>query len=203
MICKRCHARLIVPVLCLAVLAGAAWSRPVLPDRLGDAGDPHGRTPIMGSMSELPVAVTGSDDGPSAPAQPYVITTGKSLAESIKDLQSGNKTKNLVSGDGIGCRVFIQHESNVTNNPAEVHDGADDVFIIEEGTATFILGGKLDAPTQAQPGEWRAAKINGGSEVKASKGDMIVVPRGTPHQRATPGQSVTLMIIKSFAAAAK
>ncbi len=140
---------------------------------------------------------------PSNAAQPYLVMTGQSVEEAVKEMQSANKIKNLVSGSGVGCRVFIQHEKDVTTSQAEVHDGADDVFIIMEGTATLILGGKLDSPNQAQPGEWRAPDITDGKEFKVTKGDVIVVPRGTPHRRITPGQEVTLMVIKAFAPAAK
>ena len=146
---------------------------------------------------------TTMSKAPSLPAQMYAVKTARSIDGIIKDLRSGNKNENLMSGNGIGCRVFIQHEQDVTTNQAEVHDGADDIFVIMEGTATFILGGQLDAPQQVQPGEWRASGITGGKEFKVSKGDVILVPRGTPHKRVTAGQDITLMIVKAFTPAGK
>jgi mannose-6-phosphate isomerase-like protein (cupin superfamily) len=140
---------------------------------------------------------------PSTPGQEYLVLSGPSVDQTIKELAGDNKIKNLVSGAGVGCRVFIQHEKNVLTSQAEVHDGADDVFVILEGSATLILGGRLDSPNQSQPGEWRAAAITGGTEFKLAKGDVVVVPRGTPHRRITPGQDVTLMVIKSTTPAAK
>lgn len=146
---------------------------------------------------------TASAQTPSTPSQAYLVMSGQSLEESIKELQAENKIKNLVSGAAIGCRVFIQHEKDVTTSQAEVHDGADDIFIILEGNATLTLGGKLESPDQTQPGEWRAAAITGGREFKLAKGDVIIVPRGTPHRRITPGQDVTLMVVKAFTPAAR
>jgi len=140
---------------------------------------------------------------PAQPSQAYVVTTAESIDRIVKDLRSGNKNQNLTSGDGIGCRVFIQHEQDVSTNQAEVHDGADDIFVIMEGSATFILGGQLDSPQQVQPGEWRASGITGGKEFKADKGAVIIVPRGTPHRRVTAGQDVILMVIKAFTPAAR
>jgi mannose-6-phosphate isomerase-like protein (cupin superfamily) len=140
---------------------------------------------------------------PSTPAQPFLVMTGKSMEETVKELQSENKVKNLVNGLGVGCRVFIQHEKDVSASQAEVHDGADDVFVILEGTATLTLGGRLEAPKEVQPGEWRSAAITGGRDYKVSKGDVIVVPRGTSHRRTSGGQEITLMVVKSFAPAAK
>ncbi len=156
----------------------------------------------LSGLFSIPAARAQSP-GPSTAAQPYLVMTAQSLDAEVKGLQAGNAIKNLIGGSGIGCRVFIQHEKDVTANPAEVHDRTDDIFIFLEGAATLTLGGKLDSPTQAQAGEWRAAGITGGFEVKVGKGDMIIVPRGTPHRRVTPGQEVTLMVIKSFAPPAK
>jgi mannose-6-phosphate isomerase-like protein (cupin superfamily) len=140
-----------------------------------------------------------SAQAPSTAAQPFLVMTGKSMEETVRELQSDNKVKNLVSGAGVGCRVFIQHERDVSTSQAEVHDGTDDVFIIMEGSATLTIGGKLDAPNQVQPGEWRSAAITGGKDFKVSKGDVIVVPRGTAHRRTSGAQEVTLMVVKSFA----
>jgi mannose-6-phosphate isomerase-like protein (cupin superfamily) len=144
-----------------------------------------------------------SGGAPSTAAQAYLVMTERSIDDTLKALQSANKTNDLMTGDTLGCRVFIQHEKDVSTNQAEVHDGADDIFILMEGSATFILGGKLDSPHEVQPGEWRAADIVGGKEFKLNKGDMIVVPRGTPHRRVTAGMDVTLLVIKAKAPAAK
>ncbi len=157
---------------------------------------------ILAGMSSV-TAARGQAGAPSTAAQQYLVMTAQSLDEAVKGLQAANVTKNLISGDGVGCRVFVQHEKDAATNQAEVHDAADDIFIFLEGTAVLTLGGKLDSPTQTQPGEWRAASISGGRDFKVSKGDMVVVPRGTPHRRSTAGQEVTVMVIKSFAPASK
>jgi mannose-6-phosphate isomerase-like protein (cupin superfamily) len=134
---------------------------------------------------------------PSPPAQPYVVVTAPAIDATAKELHSANKLQDLINAGNIGCRVYIQHEADVATNQGEVHDAADDIFIILEGTAIFILGGKLDAPKETQPGEWRAPGISGGKEFRVNKGDVLIVPRGTPHRRITSGLDVTLMLIKS------
>jgi mannose-6-phosphate isomerase-like protein (cupin superfamily) len=154
-------------------------------------------------LAAVPVLAQGTGGGPRAAAQPFQILTGQSIADAVAALKSENKTQDLVSGEKIGTRVFVQHEKNVSTNAAEVHEGTDDVFIILEGSAILLIGGKLDSPTLAQPGEWRGKSITGGKEVKLAKGDIAFIPRGTPHQRTTANQEITLMIVKSFTAAAK
>ena len=64
--------------------------------------------------------------------------------------------------------------------------------------------GVTDAPTGTDapatpPGEWRGPRIIGGQTVEAKKGDLIMVPRGTPHQRSTVGHDYTIILIKVFA----
>ncbi len=140
-----------------------------------------------------------SAGAPSVAAQPFAVVTAQSIGGIINDLHTANKLQNLMSGDNIGYRVFIQHEQDVSTNQAEVHDNVDDIFIILEGAATFVLGGRLDAPKEIQPGEWRASGITGGKEFKVGKGDVVIVPRGTPHRRITTGQDVTLMVVKASA----
>jgi mannose-6-phosphate isomerase-like protein (cupin superfamily) len=134
---------------------------------------------------------------PSLPAQPYVVATAQTIDAAAKELHAANKLQDLINAANVGCRVYVQHEADVATNQAEVHDAADDVFIILDGTAIFILGGMLDAPRETQPGEWRAPGISAGKEIRVNKGDVIIVPRGTPHRRVTSGMDVTLMLIKS------
>lgn len=64
---------------------------------------------------------------------------------------------------------------------AELHDEDTDLFYIQGGKATFITGGKLVAPKVVGPGETRGSGVEGGEAHAMTKGDVIIVPRGTPH----------------------
>jgi hypothetical protein len=66
--------------------------------------------------------------------------------------------------------------------------------------ATLTLGGKPENPREISDGEWRAARIVGGETFEIKKGDLIVVPRGTPHHRVNAkGKEFSLILIKIFA----
>ena len=104
----------------------------------------------------------------------------------------------LIGGEGMELRVAVQHEKNTAAPNGEVHDASDDVYYVLDGTATLTLGGALDSPKEVEPGEWRGP-ISGGQKVDIHKGDLIIVPRGTPHQRSTTGQDFTMILIKVFA----
>lgn len=135
---------------------------------------------------------------PAQPIRQVVVMRAQSLADLQKKLQGSNKVEELIGGAGMELRVAIQHENNTTAPTAEIHDQSDDVYYVLDGTATLTLGGTLEAPKEIEPGEWRGARISGGQKVEISKGDLIVVPRGTPHHRSTVNQDFTMILIKVF-----
>jgi mannose-6-phosphate isomerase-like protein (cupin superfamily) len=136
---------------------------------------------------------------PSTAIRPVVVLTAQSLADLEQKLQPDNKFEELIGGAGMELRVAVQHEKNKSGAAAELHDASDDVYYVLEGSATLVLGGKLDAPTEAEPGEWRSPRIIDGRTVEINKGDLIVVPRGTPHQRSTTGKDFIMILIKVYA----
>jgi mannose-6-phosphate isomerase-like protein (cupin superfamily) len=134
---------------------------------------------------------------PSAPTRPFVMLQAQSLSDLERRLQPGNKVEELIGGEGMQLRVAVQHDKSRPTAQAEVHDASDDVYYVLEGTATLSLGGKLDAPREVEPGEWRSPRIINGQTFEIKKGDLIVVPRGTPHQRT--GKDFSMILIKIFA----
>ena len=82
---------------------------------------------------------------------------------------------------------------------AHKHDQAEEVYVVLEGSATLVLGGKLEMPKETEPGEWRSPRIIDGRSVEINKGDLVIVPRGTPHQRSTGGKDFTMILIKVYA----
>ena len=136
---------------------------------------------------------------PSEASKQFVVMSGQSLDDLQKTLQADNKTSELIDSGGMQLRVAVQHEKNRTGAAAELHDASDDVYYVLDGSATLVLGGKLDAPKETDPGEWRSARIVGGKTIEIKKGDLVIVPRGTPHQRSTENKDFTMLLIKIYA----
>jgi len=134
---------------------------------------------------------------PSSPSRPFVVMPAQSLSDLERKLQTENKAEDLIGGEGMQTRVAVQHDKSRPTAAAELHDASDDVYYVLEGTATLTLGGRLDAPSEVEPGEWRSPRINGGQTFQITKGDLIVVPRGTPHQRT--GKDFSMILIKIYA----
>src|SRR5262249_43432839 len=63
----------------------------------------------------------------------------------------------------------------------ELHTKDADIIYVLEGTATFVTGGSLVEPHNIAADEIRGREISGGETHRLAKGDVIVVPAGTPH----------------------
>jgi mannose-6-phosphate isomerase-like protein (cupin superfamily) len=63
----------------------------------------------------------------------------------------------------------------------EVHDKETDVIYITDGEATFVTGGKMIGGKMTKEGQWLGTNIEGGETHHVVKGDVFVIPAGTPH----------------------
>lgn len=100
-------------------------------------------------------------------------------------------------------RVAVFHDEKRENDNFELHDASDDIYYVLKGTATLMLGGTLSDAKEISPGEWRSKTAGGGQQVRIQKGDLIVVPRGTVHQRTVIGKGFSMILIKVFAETVK
>ena len=154
---------------------------------------------LIVSVIVLAAVTVSAQRKPSEATRPFVVMSSQSLDDLQKKLHPDNKTEELIDSAGMQLRVAVQHEKNKTGAAAELHDASDDVYYVLDGSATLVLGGKLEAPKETDPGEWRSPRIVDGKTIEIKKGDLIVVPRGTPHQRSTANQDFTMILIKIYA----
>jgi len=110
-----------------------------------------------------------------------------------KALESNPGNNNLVQGKNFTMVLTTEKAKNAPE--FEWHEHRDHIFQILEGSATYELGGTpKGAHNNKAPGEWLAPESEGHETVTLNKGDMLVILRGTPHKRSTPG-SVTFLLI--------
>jgi len=64
---------------------------------------------------------------------------------------------------------------------AEIHLRDTDIIYFLDGKATLVTGGEVKDPQTVAPDEVRGAEIKGGESRCLAKGDVLVVPSGTPH----------------------
>ena len=152
---------------------------------------------LIGIFSIVSVAQTRK---PSTPAHPFTVKTKQQVTDMMKALgkKPGNTSEDIVAAAGVQMRVAVFHDEKRENDLIEVHDGADDIYYVLDGSATLLLGGSLVDANEISPGEWRAKTSTDGQKVAINKGDLIVVPRGTPHQRTATGKTFSMILIKVF-----
>ena len=157
---------------------------------------------VMFSLSIFSSAQTRT---PSSPLKPFVVKTKQQVTDIYRGLekQDGNKNLDIVPAPGTQMRVAIFHDEKRENDNFEVHDTSDDIYYVLEGTATLALGGTLSDAKEISPGEWRSKTAAGSQQVRVYKGDLVVVPRGTVHQRTVTGKGFSMILIKVFAETAK
>ena len=139
---------------------------------------------------------------PSAPSAPFYIKSHSQIDEITKELekQKGNQNRDIFPAKGAQMRVAVFHDEKRENDLYELHDNSDDIYYVLDGEATLALGGELAEPNEISPGEWRSKTVKGGNSFEIQKGDLIVVPRGTVHQRTATGKGFSMILIKVFAA---
>lgn len=160
------------------------------------------RSLLFGLILILTATGVSAQSGPISPARPFVVKNKKQVADITKEIaaQDGNKNQDIVGASGSQMRVAIFHDDLRENDNFEVHDGSDDIYYILDGKATLMLGGTLISPSEISPGEWRSKAADGGQKIEIGKGDLIVVPRGTVHQRTVTGKGFSMILIKVFEA---
>jgi mannose-6-phosphate isomerase-like protein (cupin superfamily) len=78
----------------------------------------------------------------------------------------------------------------------EVHDKETDILYVTDGSATFVTGGTMVGGKVTKPGQHLGTSIDGGETHQLTKGDVIVIPAGTPHWFKEIPQSISYFVVK-------
>jgi quercetin dioxygenase-like cupin family protein len=78
----------------------------------------------------------------------------------------------------------------------EVHDKETDVIYVVDGEATFVTGGTAVGLKQTKAGQSIGTEVAGGESHHLTKGDVIVVPAGTPHWFKEVPKTVSYYVVK-------
>jgi mannose-6-phosphate isomerase-like protein (cupin superfamily) len=78
----------------------------------------------------------------------------------------------------------------------EVHDKETDVMYVIDGAATFVMGGTMVGGKVTRPGQSIGTGITGGQTQKLTKGDMVIVPAGSPHWFKEVSPQVSYYVVK-------
>jgi mannose-6-phosphate isomerase-like protein (cupin superfamily) len=91
--------------------------------------------------------------------------------------------------------VMVAHRE--ANGQAELHQKQADVFFVQSGEATLVVGGTVVDPKNSSPNEILGSAIKDGVRKRLAAGDVVHIPPKTAHQlMVEPGKQFTYAIIK-------
>jgi len=151
---------------------------------------------IMGavglSMTALVALVLAPRPAPAAengiPGPTYVDS------QRVLDNFDKKNANPLIPGDAYN----VQTNKRTANGNIEIHEKETDIFYIMDGSATIIVGGTAVEPKQTRPGQMTAKDIQGGQAYDLKKGDVLVIPAGTPHWFKQVNGSINYLTVKSI-----
>src|SRR5712692_9162854 len=115
-------------------------------------------------------------------------------AASLKQMHEELSTVAAKDAHHLGLRrlgdfpndLFLFAHREADGQP-EWHETQADVFVVESGTATLVVGGTLVNAETTAPHEKRNGTIQGGTRQKLSTGDIVRIPANMPHQLVLDG----------------
>src|SRR5436189_4239761 len=127
-----------------------------------------GANALMGSAAhtEMPLLLT------PPPATAAIFIDSKKIAAAFM--------KGMPLLETAGYKVHASRR--VEPGQAEIHTLDTDVIYVVDGSATLVTGGKAIDTKEIAPHEIRGTKIEGGQEHQITKGEVIIIPNGVPHQ---------------------
>jgi mannose-6-phosphate isomerase-like protein (cupin superfamily) len=95
----------------------------------------------------------------------------------------GNHTLSIIHREGSG--------------EAELHETQADLFVVQSGEATLVIGGSVVDPKTTAANEVRGPSIKDGERKRLGPGDVVHIPAKTAHQlMVDPGKQITYVIAK-------
>ncbi len=120
----------------------------------------------------------------------------------LKGLQQ--KLASKIDGARFASQQLARYGNHYTmvahregNGQAEMHKTDADLFVVETGTATLVVGGKILNSKESAANEIRGTGIEGGTKHSLAAGDIVHIPANTPHQlQIETGKEFTYFTLK-------
>jgi mannose-6-phosphate isomerase-like protein (cupin superfamily) len=125
-------------------------------------------------------------------------------AASLKQVDQKLHTEAAASAHHIGVEHLADFSNDMfmlsrreADGSVEWHENQADIFIVQSGSATLVVGGEMIGGETVEPHEKRNGTIKGGIRRKLSAGDIVRIPPRTPHQLLLDGAGeFTYFVIK-------
>jgi mannose-6-phosphate isomerase-like protein (cupin superfamily) len=149
--------------------------------------------PLRAALLALPVVgLSLFAQNTGAPGASYMsgVDVARNLATAVATDAAAGAAVTIAPG-------IVVRRRNGGGEPqyAIIHPFSTETYYIVEGTGSLVTGGTLDPPPAepADPDVIRSKAIKNGVTRRVAKGDVIVVPPGTPHWFNTIDTTITYL----------
>jgi uncharacterized protein YjlB len=151
------------------------------------------RAPILLILPVFGVGLFAADEA-SLPPAVYKSSSElmAALAKSV-ETRADQATSPIANEDHYRVNIVRRGSPGVAMAHATGPAKGTEVHYIIDGAATVVTGGSL---MRSPGGNAASAKIEGGQSRRVTKGDVIVIPAGTPHWYKEVEGSVTYLEVR-------
>jgi mannose-6-phosphate isomerase-like protein (cupin superfamily) len=148
----------------------------------------------------LTLVFAGLSFGQEAPPAGFEHWT----ADSLHQFEQSLKTEAAKDPHHVSARRLTDFPNDLfmlahrqADGVVEWHETQADVFFVQSGSATLLVGGTMVGGETVEPHEKRNGTIQGGVQVKLSPGDIVRIPAKVPHQILLEGApQITYFVVK-------
>jgi mannose-6-phosphate isomerase-like protein (cupin superfamily) len=139
------------------------------------------------------------------PPLPATIVTHSDIDAFINALPPNvvsDKPIRTVDAGGYHVAVYGVSRPKSVKQEANFHiTKVTEIYFILEGSATIVTGGTVPDPHELHPGSgamvtMQGARIDGGVSRKVTRGDVVIIPAGTPHWFSSQDDDLRYLIFR-------
>jgi len=134
--------------------------------------------------------------GPAPLQNKILVFQGQQVQAQLAQLVERAKIRH--HGDGELARsgnIALQLSVMAVNGPGELHRNADDLLMIQQGSATVVTGGTMLNGKDRPGGNTYGSGLEGGTSTTIGPGDIVLIPAGLTHQLLVPPGTVLVVIV--------
>jgi mannose-6-phosphate isomerase-like protein (cupin superfamily) len=149
------------------------------------------------SLLAIPFLLVRSDEPAPQGFIHWPAASLRSMSQSLSAEAAANPGSPAVRQlNSFPNEYFLLAHREADGQP-ELHETEADVFVVQSGTATLLVGGTLLNGETVSPHEKRNGTIQAGIRQKLAAGDVVRIPAGMPHQLLLDGaHDFTYLVVK-------
>ncbi len=152
----------------------------------------------VADITQFASFAAAQSDQPTGSPGKYQLFTADTIQTDVKALQASPGNQSLINVKNYTVSLTVETAKSATE--FEWHEGRDHVLHILDGSTVVEVGGTPKNGHSIAPNEWHAPISEGSTALTLHKGDVLVIPRNTPHKRTTTGTVTFLQVSPQNAA---